>query len=150
MGLVSYNKRFLAATVNAPGSTHPATVNAPGSTHDATLLRHTFVFNVVSGRALPDKTINLGDEYGEIPQVTIGNSAFPRYQWLLKCFPNTTKDVKEKHFSVCGILQSFLLQGFYISFIWIGQHARVEISLFLRPVPSSFFLLSDHFTNFIY
>ena len=70
MGLVSHNKRFLAATVNAPGSTH-----------DARLLRHTSVFSdIVSGRALPDKSINLGNEYGEIPLVTIGDNAFPRYQ----------------------------------------------------------------------
>ena len=57
MGLVTYNKRFLAGTVSASESTH-----------DARLLRHTSVFNdVVSGPALPDETIYLGDEYGEIP-----------------------------------------------------------------------------------
>ena len=57
MGLVSCNKRFLVATVNAPRSTH-----------DARLRRYTSVFNdVMSGRALPDKTINSSDEYGEIP-----------------------------------------------------------------------------------
>ena len=90
MGLVFYNKCFLAATVNAPGLTH-----------DVRLLQHTSVFNdIVSGRALPDNMINLGDEYGEIPSVTIGDNAFQRYQWLLKCFPDTTtKDVKEKYFT---------------------------------------------------
>ena len=48
MGLVSYNKRFLAASVDAPGSTH-----------DSRLLQYTKVFNdIVNGSVLPDKAIN--------------------------------------------------------------------------------------------
>ena len=89
MGLVAYNKRFLAAAVDAPGSTH-----------DARLLRHTDVFNdIIGGRVIPNKTITLGDSYGEIPFVTIGDSAFPRFAWLLKGFPETTRDMKENFFN---------------------------------------------------
>ena len=59
MGLIGHNKRFLAATVNAPGSTH-----------DARLLKSTEVFKgILDGKVLPNKSINLGDKFGEIPSV---------------------------------------------------------------------------------
>ena len=61
MGLIGHNKRFLAATVNAPGSTH-----------DARLLKSTEVFkDILDGKVLPNKSINLGDKFGEIPLVVI-------------------------------------------------------------------------------
>ena len=57
MGLAGYNKGFLAATVNTPGSTR-----------GARLLRHTDVFQgILNGDVLPDKTINLGMKYGIYP-----------------------------------------------------------------------------------
>ena len=80
MGLIGHNKLFLAATVNAPGSTH-----------DARLLQ--------SSKVLPNKSINLGDKFGEIPLVTVGDSAFPRYAWLVKGFSDTTRNEKERLFN---------------------------------------------------
>ena len=54
MGLVSYNQRFLAASVYAPVSTL-----------DARLFWHTSIFkDILAGRVLLDKTINLVEEYG--------------------------------------------------------------------------------------
>ena len=54
MGLVSYNQRFLAASVYAPVSTL-----------DARLFWHTSIFkDILGGRVLLDKTINLVEEYG--------------------------------------------------------------------------------------
>ena len=89
MGLIGHNKRFLAATVNAPGSTH-----------DACLLKSTEVFKgILDGKVLPKKSINLGDKFGEIPLVTVGDSAFPRYAWLVKGFSDTTRNEKEKLFN---------------------------------------------------
>ena len=89
MGLVGFNKRFLGATVGAPGSTH-----------DARLLRYTEIFRQFqSGDCLPDKCVNLGDGLGHVPLVTVGGSAFPRFSWLLKNFPNVTRDPKEKLFN---------------------------------------------------
>ena len=86
MGLVSYNKRFLDVTVNAPGRTH-----------DARLLRSTKVFNdIVDRRVIPDKAINLGESFGEIPLATVGDSAFPRYTWLIKGFNDATRNEKER------------------------------------------------------
>ena len=89
MGLVSYNKRFLNLAVGAPGSTH-----------DARLLRHTNVYKeIMDGKVLPNKVINLGDNYGEIPLVTIGDSAFPRFPWLLKAYRENTPDEKERYYN---------------------------------------------------
>ena len=69
MGLIGHNKQFLAATVSAPGFTH-----------DACLLKSTEVFKgILDGKVLPNKSINLGDKFGEIPLMTVGDSAFPRY-----------------------------------------------------------------------
>ena len=90
MGLVSYNKRFLAACVDAPGSTH-----------DSRLLQHTKIFNeIVAGRVLPNRGIDLG-ERGEIPLVTVGDCAFPRHSWLLKPYPDTpSNNEKKKLFNI--------------------------------------------------
>lgn len=88
MGLVGYNKRFLHLTTGAPGSTH-----------DARLLRHTSLFrDITNGAGIPNKCINLG-EAGEIPLVTIGDSAFPRLQWLVKGYNENTRDEKERYFN---------------------------------------------------
>ena len=90
MGLLSYNKRFLAACVDAPGSTH-----------DSRLLRHTKAFmDIVDGKTLPNKAINLGEKYAEIPLVTIGDCAFPSHSWLLMPYPDTTRNEKEKLFNL--------------------------------------------------
>ena len=81
LALTSYNKRFLYAAVGAPGSTH-----------DARMLKESSFFDeVLSGRALPDRKINLG-EFGDISLVTIRDSAFPRFSWLIKCYNENTRD----------------------------------------------------------
>ena len=88
MGLVSFNKRFLAACVDAPWSMH-----------DAHHLRHMKAFtDIAGGKILPDKAIHLEEEYGDIP--TIGDCAFPRHAWLFKTFPDTARDEKEKLFNL--------------------------------------------------
>ena len=73
MGLIGYNKRFLDCAVGAPGSTH-----------DARMLRKSKIYkDIQAGRVLPEKGVLLEDGE-EIPLVTIGDSAFPKHQWLLK------------------------------------------------------------------
>ena len=85
MGLVGYNKRFLNLTVGAPRSTP-----------DARFLRNTGLFKqILNGQGLPDKTVDLEDEDGKIPLVTTGDSAFPRFSWLLKNFNCNTNDERE-------------------------------------------------------
>ena len=89
MGLIGHNKQFLAATVNAPDSTH-----------DARLLKFTEVFKgIFDGKVLPNKSINLGGKFREIPLVTVGDSAFPRYVWLVKGFSDTTRNQKKRLFN---------------------------------------------------
>ena len=44
-----------------------------------------------SGAGIPNKSIILGD-FGEIPLVTIDDTAFPRLERLLKCFNQNTRD----------------------------------------------------------
>ena len=56
--------------------------------------------DIVDGKTLPNKAINLGEKYGEIPLVTIGDCAFPRHSWLLKPYPDTTRNEKEKLFNL--------------------------------------------------
>ena len=88
MGLIGHNKRFLWAGVGAPGSMH-----------DSTLLQSCPIFNAFEqGDVLPNKSLNL-PECGEIPLVTVGDSAFPSRIWLMKAFPDTTEDPAEINFN---------------------------------------------------
>ena len=52
--------------------------------------------DIQSRGGIPKKSISLGD-FGEIPFVTIGDTAFPRLEWLLKCFNENTRDLKERY-----------------------------------------------------
>ena len=89
MGLVGANKRFLLAGVGAPESVH-----------DSTLLQSSSIFNEIeSGNVLSNKVPSLTG-YGEIPLAMVGNSAFPARSWLLKAYPDTTKNQKEKYFNI--------------------------------------------------
>ena len=88
MGLIVLNKRFLHLTTGEPGSTH-----------DARLLRYSTLFkDIQCGVGIPNESIILGD-FGEIPLVTIGDTAFPRLEWLLKCFNENTRDLKERYYN---------------------------------------------------
>ena len=88
MGLIAHNKRFLHLTTGASGSTH-----------DAGLLRYSTLFkDIKSGGSIPNKSIILED-FGEIPLVTIGDTAFPRVEWLLKCFIESTHDLNGRYYN---------------------------------------------------
>ena len=93
MGLVDHNKRFLHLTCNALSSTH-----------DARLLRRTKLYqDIQSGQGLPNNFVDLGDGFGEIPLVTIGDTAFPQFPWLVKAFVDT-RDPKIRFYNtkICG------------------------------------------------
>ena len=88
MGLISYNKRFLYAAVGAPGNTH-----------DTRLLKNCSLYKkILTGDAIPQKSVNLGN-YGEIPDVTIGDNAFPKHSWLIKAYNEETNVTQEKYFN---------------------------------------------------
>ena len=87
-GLIGHKKRFLHLTNGAPGSIH-----------DACLLRYSTLFQEITLRnIIPNKGINLGDA-GEITLVMIGDSAFPRLEWLIKGFNENTRNQKERCFN---------------------------------------------------
>ena len=52
----------------------------------------------MAGQGLPNKTAAL-DDYGEAPLVTVGDSAFPRFSWLVKAFDGNTGDQKERNYN---------------------------------------------------
>ena len=59
---------------------------------------------LVDGRALPDRKINLG-HFGDISLVTIGDSFFPRFSWLIKCCIENTRDTQQRYFNkmLCSV-----------------------------------------------
>ena len=88
LGLIGYNKSF-----------HYAAVGAPGSTHDARMLKSTRLYqSILDGKVLPEKTMYLEDS-GNIPLVTVGDSAFPRHPWLLKGYNENTTDKQQRYFN---------------------------------------------------
>jgi hypothetical protein len=88
MALIGHNKRFMFAAVGAPGSTH-----------DSRLLKSCDIFSEIeNGHILPHGSLNLSP-FGEIPFVTVGDSAFPNRCWLLKPYANETRVHKESYFN---------------------------------------------------
>ena len=88
MALVGHNKRFMFAAVGAPGSTH-----------DSRLLRSCDIYSEIeNGNILPKGTLNL-HPYGEIPFVTVGDTAFPNTCWIMKAYQNETRVHKERYFN---------------------------------------------------
>ena len=98
IGLVSYNKKFLYCAVGAPGSTC-----------DARMLHNSTVYQIiVTGHAIPDKVIDLG-EHGKIP---FGDTAFPKYALLIKVLREYTSDRREKYFYkklLCRVLKCIVM-----------------------------------------
>ena len=62
------------------------------------LKESSFFDEVLSGRELPDRKINL-DDFGDIPLVTIRDSAFPRFSRLIKCYNENTRDPQQRYFN---------------------------------------------------
>ena len=88
MGFVGSNKRFLWAAVGAPGSTH-----------DSRLLKSCDLFaEIQQGHVFPNAVLRTR-EYGDIPFTTVGDSAFPRYTWLMKPYNEATRDPRKHYFN---------------------------------------------------
>ena len=54
---------------------------------------------IESGNVLPNEVLSLPG-YGEISFAIVADSAFPARSWLLKAYPDTTKNQKEKYFNI--------------------------------------------------
>ena len=88
LGLVSYNERFFYAVVGAPGGTH-----------DVRLLKSVSIYSdIINGLVTPDRKMALGN-FGEISLVTMGDSAFLQFSWLIKSYMENTKDKQQKFFN---------------------------------------------------
>ena len=86
MGFIASNKRFLWAAVGAPVSVH-----------DSRLLKSCDLFaEIQQGHVFPN-TVLRTREYGDIPITTVGDSAFPRYTWLIKPYNENTRDPRERY-----------------------------------------------------
>ena len=88
LALTSYNKRFLHAAFGAPGA-----LMTQGYWKS-----RLFFDEVLGGKALPDRKINLGDLWDN-PLVTTRDSAFPRFSWLINCYNENTRDPQQLYFS---------------------------------------------------
>ena len=85
--LVSYNKSFLYAAVGAPCSTH-----------DARILKNIRLYHSIwNGNKISKKAMTL-EGSGNIPLVTISDSAFPRHPWLLVGHNENTTDQQQRYF----------------------------------------------------
>ena len=58
---------------------------------------------ILKGDILLDRVISLGD-FGYVPLVTVGDSAFPQFSWLIKGYNENTRDKQQRYFNkrLCG------------------------------------------------
>ena len=87
MALVGYNKKIGYLTVAALGSAH-----------NGHLLRKNK--KAIAGKDLPDKIVNLDEEFLDILLVTIGISDFSRFPWLIKSLNSNTNDINESYITL--------------------------------------------------
>ena len=67
-------------------------MGAPRSTHETRLWKESSIYSEISnGNVIPDRVVQLGD-FGETHLVTIGDSAFPQFAWLIKGYNENTRD----------------------------------------------------------
>ena len=89
MTLVGCNKQFMDLAVGAADSTH-----------DDRFFRHTGLFQKkMAGQGLPNKSLGL-EYYRGIPLVTVSDSSFLRFSWLVKGLNGNTSDKTERNYNM--------------------------------------------------
>ena len=84
--------------VDGKGKFLDAVVGFPGSAHDARVLRNSDLYHEAEqGNILQAPRVNIGGH--EIHPYLVGDSAYPLAAWLLKPFPEGTRDPDEKTFN---------------------------------------------------
>lgn len=64
---------------------------------DARLSKGSSIFHKILKRdVLPDRGISLGD-FGYVPLVTVGDSAFPQFSWRIKGYNENTRDKQQRN-----------------------------------------------------
>ena len=72
-------------------------MSASGSTNDARLLKESSIYeDIIAGSAIPTKSLALG-KLGKIPLVTIADSAFPSFSWLVKCYGDNARENQQRY-----------------------------------------------------
>ena len=81
---------------------------------------------------MPNKTVGLGDEYSKIPLVTIGDSAFPRFSWLLRNLNCTTNDERERYYYIKMNSGRFVTENCYgmLKSRWRILYKKAESKVF--------------------
>ena len=92
------------------------------------LKESSFFDEVLSGRELPDRKINL-DDFGDIPLVTIRDSAFPRFSWLIRCYNEKTRDRQQPYFNKMLCSARVVLENTYriLKGKWRFLYKKTEI-----------------------
>ena len=54
--------------------------------------------DIINGNVILDRVVQLVD-FGERPLVTIGDSNFPQFTWLIKSYNENTRDNQKKYFN---------------------------------------------------
>ena len=77
------------------------------------MLKSTCIYReILNGKVIPDRKLHLKDR-GEIPLVTVGDSAFPRHPWLLKGYNRETQDPQQRYFNKKLCSASFVTENAY-------------------------------------
>ena len=97
--------------------------------HNARMLKDSSFFDeFLSGIAFPDWKANLGD-FGDIPLVTIRDSAFPRFSWLIRCYNEKTRDRQQPYFNKMLCSARVVLENTYriLKGKWRFLYKKTEI-----------------------
>ena len=104
MRSTSYFSRYqqhdfiIQAVVDGRGKFIDAVCGFPGSVHDAGVLRNSeLYYNAERGNILQAPVVTIGGR--DIRPYLVGDSAYPQAPWLIKPFPEGTRDPEEETFN---------------------------------------------------
>ena len=89
---------IVQGVVDGTGKFIDAVAGFPGSAHDSRVLRNSFIYDEAEqGNILQAPRVNIDGH--EIGPYLVGDSAYPLLPWLIKPFPEGTRDPEEKTFN---------------------------------------------------
>ena len=89
---------IIQAVVDGGGKFIDAVCGFPGSAHDARVLRNSeLYYNAERGNILQAPVVTIGGR--DIRPYLVGDSAYPQAPWLIKPFPEGTRDPEEQTFN---------------------------------------------------
>ena len=96
------------------------------------------------GGDIPNKSIILGD-FGEIPLVTTGDTAFSHLEWLLKCFNQNARDLNERYYNKKLCSARVVAENAYgmLKGRWQIIYKKCECKLYIKYVIMAVVLLHN-------